>query len=80
MTATILLCVFSTLGFCLCARVLVTASAKNVAHSVSLHAHHGGFSVRARRIARGYVLFAVSLMGLISLFGAIKSYIELFTV
>jgi hypothetical protein len=77
MTATVVLCVLSTLSFCLCLRGLVGVMA-NARDGVSSFGQRFGFSRRARRFARSYATFALVVMGLASFIGAIKSYIELF--
>jgi hypothetical protein len=77
MTATVILCVLSTFGFCVCLRGLVGV----MAHARIPRASYGqrfGFSARARRVARHYATFALIVMGLASFAGAIKSYIDLF--
>ena len=76
MTATTVLCVLSTLSFCLCARGLML-----VMPSLSgpLRRNPGGFSARARRLARGYIVVSLTVLAMASLVSAVKSYLELFS-
>lgn len=75
MSATIVLCLLSTLSFCVCARALlwVAPMYRRPALYVS-----GTFSARAMRLALGYVLLALFVLAAFSLLGAVRSYIELF--
>lgn len=76
MVATVLLCVLSTLTFCLCARGLVSVTLG--ARGVPSILHRRGFSVRAWRVARAYVAFAFFVLAAMSLVGAVVSYFDLF--
>lgn len=76
MATAVLLCVLSTFGFCICARALISLS---TAPRVVSHAALGGFSGGARRFARNYMIFALSLLAIVALLGAAFSFIELFS-
>lgn len=78
MTATILLCILSTLSFCLTLRglVAVVTSAKNTRNAGS--PARAGFSNSAWRMARAYVAFALLTLAALSLFGVFRNYFDLF--
>jgi len=76
MLATVLLCVLSTLTFCLCARGLVSVTFG--ARGVPSVLNRRGFSVRAWRLARAYLVFAFFVLAIVSLAGAVVSYFDLF--
>lgn len=76
MLVTVILCLLSTISFCLCARglVMVFTASRGVPSIVDRQ----GFSVAAWRLARGYVAFALTLLTALSFAGAMLSYFELF--
>jgi hypothetical protein len=78
-TATVVLCMLSTLSFCLCLRGLVGVMATGRIRSGNYSQHFGGFSGRARRVARQYATFSLVVLGMASLLGAVRSFLELFT-
>lgn len=75
--ATVLLCILSSLSFCLAMRWLVKLGlgSRKIYRVVNAR----GFSQAAWRLARAYICFALVLLAALSLFGAINSYYELFT-
>lgn len=79
---TVLLCVLSTLAFCLCGRFLIQVFGEPVrprSNAPFLSFVVGGRSTgRALRVARGYLAFALVFMMVISAVGMVSSYIELF--
>lgn len=76
MTSTVILCLLSTISFCLCARGLVTVALSNRNPMVY---DRRGFSAKAWRLAHQYTTFALAVLALASLAGAVSSYIELFS-
>lgn len=78
MLATVLLCVLSTLTFCLCARGLVNVTLG--VRGVPSILNRRGFSVRAWRLARAYVALAFFVLAVVSLAGAVISYFDLFAI
>lgn len=76
MIGTIVLCVVSTLTFCFCARSLIAIHAGARGQYVL---NSGTFSVRAKRLARSYAYMAISLLAIVALVGAIRSYVDLFS-
>lgn len=77
MIVTVLLCILSTLSFCVCARCLVLVTLES-GRGARLSLPGAKFSSRARRLARGYLTVALSILALVSLIGAFSSYFELF--
>lgn len=76
MMATVALCMLSTLSFCLSLRWTMLA-ARSVKKPI--YGRPVGYSPRAWRMARGYMTFAFAALSLLSLLGAVKSYVELFS-
>ena len=74
MFATVLLCVISTVTFCVCARGVITMSA------VPTVRYKGeGMSVRARRMARNYTVGSLAILMVMAFAGAVTSFLELFS-
>ena len=79
MTATLVICVLSTLTFCLCTRgVMALAASPGEARRLGSRVDRK-FSSQAKRIARAYLLFAMILLAGLALAGAAYSYIDLFS-
>ena len=75
MTATVLLCVIFTTTFCLCTRgVLALSSVQPRQFNIT-----GQNSQRAKRVARGYLIFAMTILSVGAFLGAAVSYFDLFT-
>lgn len=78
--AATLICITSTMAFCLCARLLleVLGSARRPAWMLNTR---GGiqFSASARRLARTYAAFAIVVLMGLSAIGAVSSFVEIFT-
>lgn len=76
MVGTVLLCVISTVMFCMCARGLMAVS---TGPKGWIPIQMGPFSASARRLARHYVVFAFFILMVVSLVSAISSFVELFS-
>lgn len=76
----ILLCVLSTLAFCLTARFLVKALYLTPAPRWALPRSQARFSSAARRIGRAYSVFALGALMALAAAGSVLSFVELFTV
>jgi hypothetical protein len=76
MIATVLLCLISTSVFCLGARGLIALSANR---NGSAGVFGWGLSSTARRLVRGYLIFALFVLTAMAFAGAAVSYVELFT-
>ena len=75
MFATVLLCVISTVTFCVCARGVITMSAVP-----TVRFRNGeGMSVRARRMARNYTVGSLAILMVMAFAGAVTSFLELFS-
>jgi hypothetical protein len=77
-TATIILCLLSTISFCLALRGLVAVAYAAKHTPAAWSKQRFGFSGVAWRIARAYIAFALVILAAASLFGAFNSYLELF--
>jgi len=77
MSATVILCILSTLIFCLCARGILWLAPLG-RRPVFLYGNRK-FSARAVRFTLSYVKFALFVVAVVSLFEAVQSFIELFS-
>jgi len=77
MVVTVILCLLSTFGFCICARGLVAITTSS--QGAPLMLNRRGFSVAAWRLARGYFAFALTILAVLSFGGIVVSYLELFS-
>ena len=75
MSATIVLCILSTMTFCLCLRAIIGLLNSRLQPSVIVGS---SFSMTARRIARGYLMVATTVLALLALVGSVHYYLELF--
>lgn len=76
MTATVALCVLSTIGTCVGARICLSLSL-TAGKSLSFSSR-SRFSGSARRLARNYAFFAVAALTTMALVAAVRSYLDLF--
>ncbi len=79
MIATVLLCLLSTTTFCLCTRGVIALSSAGFEVTRFSGRWGWGLSVQAKRIARGYLIFALVALAAMAFFGAAVSYVELFS-
>ena len=77
MFASVVLCVLSTLSFCICLRGLLTLL--SAGHTPNYIRGQYSFSMQARRIKRNYFTVAMIILAIGALMGAVSSYIELFS-
>ncbi len=74
MTATVALCILSTIAFCLCTRGVIASTSSRVPPRLI-----EGSSAQAKRIARAYLVFALVVLAVVAFAGATFSYVELFS-
>lgn len=77
MVGAVLLCLISSVTFCLCARFLIQVIGSATRGGFAVQ--YGQYSSRARRLARTYFVSSLVLLMALAFFGAIKSYIDLFS-
>jgi hypothetical protein len=74
---TVLLFVLSMSGFCLCARAAIVLAGSGRQIVIDRKGLFSWISARDRRMIRSYSVFALSVLALMALAGAVKSYIEI---
>jgi hypothetical protein len=74
---TVLLFVLSMAGFCLCARAAIVLAASGRQIVINRKGLFAWISTRDRRMIRSYSVFALSVLAMMALAGAVKSYIEI---
>lgn len=79
MLVPVILCILSTMAFCVSARFLIQLSATPTM-SVKMLQDREKFSMRAQRVARSYACFALAILSLMFFASMVQSYLELFSI
>jgi hypothetical protein len=75
MVVTVIMCVLSTLAFCLFSRGFFSFA---VSERGRVLVYRSSFSFTARKLARRYWLFAMALLAIVSFVSAVRSFVDLF--